>query len=63
MARSASCTYRKRKANVEIKMNKTMRDKLIEAWQYWGFRAKYARKRTWYFRAFAWLYRKLENRA
>jgi len=44
-------------------MNRTMRQELVEAWQYWCFRAKFAKRRTWYFRALAWLCRKLEDRA
>lgn len=30
-------------------MNRTMREELIEAWQYWCFRAKYSIRRPWYF--------------
>ncbi len=44
-------------------VNRTMREELREAWQYWCFRAKYSKKRTWYFWALAWVCRKLEDRA
>jgi hypothetical protein len=47
--------------NVEIKMNRTMREELIEAGQYLCFRAKYAKRRTWYFRALAWVCRLLNK--
>lgn len=42
-------------------MNKTFRQELEEVGQYWCFRAKYARTRTWYFRVMAWLCRRLEK--
>ena len=42
-------------------MNRTLREEVIESWQYWCFRAKYSSKRTWYFRAIAWICRRFEK--
>lgn len=42
-------------------MNRTMRQELAEAWQYWCFRARYSTRMTWYFRLLAWMCRKLEK--
>jgi hypothetical protein len=42
-------------------MEERMRDELVEIWQYWCFRAKYARTRPWYFRAIAWICRRIEK--